>query len=96
MAENTTKGRRSEGGGADSGRRETAVDESRKEMADRVARHQADSEVGHDYSTNGATNWFSWSERGLPMHRLLLVSFHSCADRLLFSSFTYFSLLFLD
>ena len=31
-----------ERGGNRRGRRETAVDESRKEMADRVARHQAD------------------------------------------------------
>ena len=31
-----------EGGGNRRGRRETAVDENRKEMADRVARHQVD------------------------------------------------------
>ena len=45
-------------------RRETAVDESRKEIADRVAGHQADKEVEHDYTTiNSATNWCSWFQR---------------------------------
>ena len=34
--------------------RETAVDESWKEMADRVARHQADLEVVHAYATRTA------------------------------------------
>ena len=38
---NPTKGRRG-GGGDRTSRREAAVEERRKEMADRVARHQAD------------------------------------------------------
>ena len=37
-------------------RRETAVDESRIEMADRVEMHQAGEGVEHDYPTS-ATNW---------------------------------------
>jgi len=40
VAENPTKGMRR--GGGKRSRRETAVDESRKEMADRVARYRAD------------------------------------------------------
>ena len=42
VVENPTKGRRRGGGGEMSSKREPAVDESRKEMAGRVARHQAD------------------------------------------------------
>ena len=38
LAENPTKG----------SKRETAVDEGRKEMAHRVARHQPDKEIEHD------------------------------------------------
>ena len=58
-----TKGLRGRGGSRRS-RRETAVDESRKEMADRVVRHQANEEVEHAYATRAA-NWCSWFGRGL-------------------------------
>ena len=64
------------GGGRRRGRRETAVDKSEKEMADRVARHQADQEVEHAYTAN-ATNWYSWFERGFlfSLSYLLIFSF---------------------
>ena len=48
-------------------RRETAVDESKKDMADRVARHQAHYELEHAYTTR-VTNWCIWFERGLPLY----------------------------
>ena len=62
-----------EGGRGGNGRssRETAVDKSRKEMADRVARHQTDQEVEHAYATRPA-NWCSWFERGLPLASFFL------------------------
>ena len=40
-------------------RRIPAVDQSRKEIADRVARHQADWEEEHACTTR-ATNWCNW------------------------------------
>ena len=42
------------------------VDESRKEMADREARPQADQELEHAYATRAA-NWCSWFGRGIPV-----------------------------
>ena len=76
---NPTEGLRG-GGGVMRSRRETALDESRKEMANRVARHQADYGVEHAYATRAA-NWCSWFERGLPLSfcfllRSILCGFH--------------------
>ena len=50
------------------------MDESRKEMAERVARHQADKEVEHGYTTS-VTDWCSWFERRLPLSSLFVLFF---------------------
>ena len=52
----------------------TVVDESRKEMVDRVARHQTDEDVEQSRATS-ATNWWGWLERGLPMSSLFVLFF---------------------
>ena len=73
VAENPTKGTR-RGGVTGGVEWETAVDESRKEMADWVESHQADQEVEHDHTTS-ATNWCNWFERCLPLSSLFVLFF---------------------